>query len=338
MAEKQAKGETMTTTMVGRRAVVGALASLPFVRAARAAAEPLTYLFPAPSFLPAFIPHHLAQSRGYFADNKVEVNFHVGRGGADTAKQVAVSNADLGGGVGETSLIVRSNGLPVRSVALLGGKSLFQVAARRASGITSIKDLRGKKVGVIGYQDTGYYSLLAVLASAGLTRSDLSVEAVGNAGMTQLMIASSLDAIMSTPDWTAIIEAAGVKLTFFPIEPYFKAMEQAVFASDQFIAKRPDTARGFVGALLRAVKDCMDDPASAARDFVAAVPEQAGKAALIETTLKLYVRDVYPTVPAKDLGQFDPARLAKIEDFYLAKQLIAHPVPVQDLYTNAFVS
>jgi len=177
-------------------AVTGLLAA-PAVRRARAT-EPVSFLFPAPAFLPAFVPHHLAMKRKYFAAEGVEVTFHTGRGGADVAKQVAVGNMDLGGGVGETAMIVRANGLTVKGVALLGGGPLFQIACRKAANIKTLDDLRGKKVGVIGYQDTSYYALLGVLAARGMHRPDLEIQAVGAAGITQLMIAGSLDAIMAT--------------------------------------------------------------------------------------------------------------------------------------------
>ena len=323
---------------ISRRAVVGGLMSFPAIHAARAADQALTYLFPAPSFLPAFVPHQIAQKRGYFRGAGLNVTFQTGRGGADSAKQVAVGNADLGGGVGETTMIVRANGLPVRAVALLGGKPIFQIAARQAAKIGAVKDLRGKKIGVIGYQDTGYYALLAVLASNGLKRSDVQIEAVGPAGMTQLIIAGSLDAIMATPDWADTIEAAGVPLTYFPIDAIFPAMAQAVFSSDQFIARNPDATRAFVGALLHALRDCMEDPVAAARDFVAAVPQQAGKEAEITRILRRYDTDVYPTTPAKDLGRFDPERLRTVQKFYIDSAIIQKAVPIEDLYTNAFVS
>lgn len=315
---------------------VGGLLTLPGLRAARAA-EAVTYLFPAPSFLPAFIPHQLAQARGYFAAEGVAVTFQTGRGGADVAKQVAVGNADLGGGVGETSMIVRANGLPVRGVALLGGRAVFQIAARKAANIKGIEDLRGKKVGVIGYEDTGYYALLGVLAAKGMRRADLSIQSVGAAGMTQLMIAGSLDAIMAVPDWTVAIENAGVGLDLFPIEPVFPAMAQAVLTSDATAQKRPDAVRGVVRAILRAVRDCTADPAAAARDYCAAVPQQAGKLDEVAQVLKLYVKDVYPPAPSAPLGAFDPARLATVQAFYLDNKIIQTAVPIPELYTNQFV-
>ena len=165
--------------LISRRTAIGGLMATAALRPAFAAAEPMTYLFPAPAFLPAFIPFQLAQKRNYFGANNLAVTFETGRGGADVAKQVGVGNASLGGGVGETSMIVRPNDLPVRAVALLGQKPLFQLVTRKAAKVEKIADLHGKKLGVIGYQDTGYYALLAVLAASGIKRTDLEIQAVG---------------------------------------------------------------------------------------------------------------------------------------------------------------
>jgi NitT/TauT family transport system substrate-binding protein len=323
--------------MITRRAALGGLVATAAIRPAFAAPEKVTYLFPAPAFLPAFLPFQLALKRGYFAKNNVEVTFQTGRGGADVAKQVGVGNADIGGGLGETTMIVRPNDLPVRAVAQLGSHPLFQLVTRKESGVKKIDDLKGKKLGVIGYQDTSYYSLLAVLAANNIKRDQLEIQAVGPAGVTQLMIAKSLDGIMTTPEWADAIETAGIALDRFPIEKTFPAMAQAIITSDKMIKDRPQAVRGFVHAVLQAVRDCMADPTAAAKDYVAAVPQHAGKETEIERILRSYVKNVYATEPASALGTFDPKRIATIQKFYLENQIIQTAVPVADLYTNDFV-
>jgi NitT/TauT family transport system substrate-binding protein len=323
---------------ITRRTALGVILTSAALGSSRAATEHVTYLFPAPSFLPAFMPFHIALKRGYFAANDVAVTFEVGHGGADVAQQVGAGNANLGGGLGETSMIVRPNGLPVRAVAQLGSHPLFKLVTRQASNVKALTDLRGKKLGVIGYQDTGYYALLAVLASSGIKRAELKIEAVGPAGVTQLMIAKSLDGIMATPEWAIAIEDAGVPLDYFSIERIFPAMAQAILASDTIIEQRPAAVGGFVKAVMRALRDCIADPASAARDFVTALPQQAGKTALMERILRRYVTQVYVTDPPSALGTFDPARLRTVQKFYLENKIIQKAVPVDELYTNAFVT
>jgi ABC-type nitrate/sulfonate/bicarbonate transport system substrate-binding protein len=85
----------------------------------KAQAEDVTYLLPAPPFLPAFAPWMLAKARGYYKDEGLNVKFQTARGGVDVAKQVGAGNAVIGGGLGDTPVIVRPNGIPVKAVAVL---------------------------------------------------------------------------------------------------------------------------------------------------------------------------------------------------------------------------
>ncbi|RMF36094.1 MAG: ABC transporter substrate-binding protein [Alphaproteobacteria bacterium] len=303
-----------------------------------AANEKLVYLFPAPDFLPAFAPFQLAKGKGYFAEEGLDVEFRVGKGGADVAKQVALGNADLGGGIGDTPIIVRANGLKVRGVALLGGRSLTRLAWRADSGIKGPADLKGKRIGVMSFQDTTYYNMLGVLASAGLSKSDAELQAVGPGGIIQLTISGDLDAISAVPEWIGAIRAAGVKLDSMPIDEIFPAMAQAVLASDDVIARRPEAIRGFVRALTRAIKDIMADPKAAAAEYVRIVPRHADKEAAIAAVMAAYAEGVYATEPGTPFGAFDPARLKAVQDFYIANGIVREAVPIEDLYTNDFVA
>jgi NitT/TauT family transport system substrate-binding protein len=114
--------------------------SLAAPSAARAA-EAVTYLFPAPPSLPAFGPIQLAKGRGYFTEAGIDLNFAVGRGGVDVAKQVGAGNAPLGGIVADGPIMVRQNGVPIKIVATFGGKGFMQLVVREDSGITKPSDL-----------------------------------------------------------------------------------------------------------------------------------------------------------------------------------------------------
>src|SRR5262249_26324589 len=96
------------------RAAAGALVGVVLATADARAADAITYLFPAPPSLPAFGPIRLAQGKGYFKQADIEVQFAVGRGGVDVAKQVGAGNAPLGGIVADGPILVRSNGVPIK--------------------------------------------------------------------------------------------------------------------------------------------------------------------------------------------------------------------------------
>jgi ABC-type nitrate/sulfonate/bicarbonate transport system substrate-binding protein len=97
-----------------------AIAALPH---SALALERVTYLLPALIFLPAFGPWIVSRQRGYYAAEGLEINFETTRGGADVAKQIGVGNAVIGGAMGDTPIIVRGNGVPVRSVASLSARA-----------------------------------------------------------------------------------------------------------------------------------------------------------------------------------------------------------------------
>src|SRR5204863_7126445 len=83
--------------------------------------EEVNYLMPAAPTLPSFIPWVLAQQRGYYANEGLKVTYQVARGGVDVAVQVGAGNAPVGGGIGETTIITRAQGIPAKVVAVLGG-------------------------------------------------------------------------------------------------------------------------------------------------------------------------------------------------------------------------
>src|SRR3954470_11883243 len=327
-------------TRISRRLLVasgaafglGALAAPAFSQAP----EKITYLFPAPPVLPAFGPIQLAQGKGYFTQAGLDVSFAVGRGGVDVAKQVGAGNAPLGGIVADGPIMVRGNGVPVKIVAVFGGKGFMQLVVREDSGIEKPADLKGKTITVMSFQDTTFYALLGLLASVGLTQNDVNVQQVGPVGVWQFVAEGKSQGMAGVPDWIPPVQAAGVKVKIIPTETFFPHMAQAIAASDDIIKQKPEMSRRFVKAALRGMKDMMDNPDKAADEFVSFVPEWKGKENQVKYAFNMYAKDVYPG--QKVLGEMNADRLSKLQDFYLAKGFIQKATPLNELYTNEFVS
>jgi NitT/TauT family transport system substrate-binding protein len=297
--------------------------------------EKITYLFPAPPILPAFGPIQIAKGKGYFSQAGLDVTYAVGRGGVDVAKEVGAGNVPLGGIVADAPIVVRQNGVPVKIVALFGGKGFMQLVVRADSGIQKPADLKGKTITVMSYQDTTFYALLGLLASAGLTQSDVDIQAAGPVGVWQLVASGKSVGMAGVPDWIPPVEAAGVAVRVLPTDEFFPHMAQAIAASDQIIKDRPELVRSFVKAALHGMKDIMDDPDKSAADFVKFVPEWTGKENQVREAFTYYDKLVYPG--QKVLGAVDPERMTKLQDFYLAKGIIQKKTPVDELFTNQFV-
>jgi NitT/TauT family transport system substrate-binding protein len=300
-----------------------------------AALDRVTYLLPAPIFLPAFGPWIIARERGYYTAEGLEVNFETARGGADVAKQVGVGNAVVGGAMGDTPIIVRGNGVPVRSVAVLGGQGLMQLVVYSDSGIKGPADLKGKTVNVTGYQETTYYATLGMLAAVGLSKDEVNIQAVGPANIWKFFLAHKADAMAGVPDFIAEVERAGAKVTVVPSSKYFQSMGQAILASDQTIKERPDLVRKLVRATLRGMKDIIDDPAGAAVDYTKAVPQRRGQEKHVQRVFELYKQYVYGG--QRVLGEMNRDQLQKLQDFYVKQGIAQSALPVDELFTNEFV-
>ena len=311
------------------------LALLTFFVSPAFALEDVTYLFPAPPILPAFGPIQLAKGKGYFEANGLNVRFAVGRGGVDVATQVGAGNAPLGGIVADGPIVVRQNGVPIKVVAVFGGKGFMQLVVRDDSGISKPADLKGKTITVMSYQDTTYYALLGLLASVGLSKDDVDIQSAGPTGVWESVATGKSVGMAGVPDWIPPVEAAGVKVKILPSDQFFPHMAQGIGASDKTIKENPELIRKFVTAALHGMKDIMDDPDKAADDFVKFVPEWKGKEATVKAAFKYYALLVYPG--QKQLGEVRVERLTQLQDFYLAKGIIKKKSPVDELYTNAFL-
>lgn len=297
----------------------------------------VTYLLPAPQFLVAFAPMNLADARGYFEEEGLAVEFITVRGGAEVATQVGAGNAPVGGGIGDTSIIVRPNGVPVKSVAVLGGGALTAVVARGDRDIDELADLEGATISVQSFQDTTFYSLLGAMGTAGLTQGDADIQAHGPAGVWQLFVSGEVDAMSAVPDWIVLAESQGVDVVRLSSTDLFPSMAQAIIANDAAIEESPEVVGGVVRAILRGVEDIMADPEAAAEDLIAYLQanEFPVEPASVLPILEAYAETVYSGQEV--LGMSDAARYEAVQSFYAEAGIIRRETPVEDLFTNQFV-
>ena len=329
---------TCMTRRFGCASVLAAALMAAVPLSIRAQAQPLqeiTYLLPAPGTLPAFGPWMLAQAKGYYKAEGLDVKFVAARGGVDVAKQVGAGNAVIGGAIGDTPIIARAQGIPVKAVAVLGAGSLMQLVSHKEERIESPRELKGKTVTVLAYTDTTYYALLGMLSKVGLTKNDVNIQAAGPAGVWQQFAAKKAVAMAGVPDWTVMVMDAGSQVDILPADVYFKSMAQAILASDETIQKNPQLIQKLVRATLKGMRDIMANPKDAAAVYVKHVPVHQGKEASMQKTFEMFNQYVY--AKQKVPGLMDEARLAELQKFYVTNGVVPKEVPVKDLYTNQFV-
>jgi NitT/TauT family transport system substrate-binding protein len=305
------------------------------LRSPSIARTPVTYLLPAAIDQPAFAPWIIAKQLRYYAEDGYDVSFVSVDSGVAVARQIGSGRAAIGGALGDTPIIVRGTGVKVKAIAALGGGSLTVIVAGRDRGIYTLRDLRGKHVMVLSFEDTTYHVLLGALAAVSLRDSDVRIETAGPETIVQRVIAGSADACACVPDWQVTISNARPGAVVLPTDDVFPSMAQAILASDHAIAEQPAMLHRIVSDTLRGMRFIMNDPHKAADVYVQAMPRMRGGQAVLEQIFRAYIERTYNGQTV--LGRIDSSRLAALQNFYLQQGFIQESAPVEELYSNEFV-
>lgn len=126
--------------------------------------------------------------------------------GSNKANEALRSGAiDVGSTAGSAALLARSNGSPIQVIDLYSQPEWSALVTRTDTGISSVKDLAGKKVAVTKGTDP-YFFLLQALEEAGVSPDEVTIEQLQHAdGRTALNQGtvdawSGLDPIMASAE------------------------------------------------------------------------------------------------------------------------------------------
>ena len=197
----------------------------------------------------------------------IKVEEHVFAKGPDVMQAILAGELDVGATASEAAIQGRANGAPIYVVAGFA-KGGARLVARPDSGIKSIKDLKGKKVGVTR---GGIHEVLlaAELSQAGLSFSDqpgkdVQLVFLAFADLNQALLGKNLDAIMQSEPQSsqAINKGYGVEV----MKPYDTPIGEPVrtmVMSEQFYTTRRATAAKFMNCFVQATKSFIDDKSTA---------------------------------------------------------------------------
>src|SRR5882724_13033419 len=123
-----------------------ALATLVALAAAEASAQKLTFTL---NWVAGgdHAPYFYAQKMGWYKDAGVNVEFETGRGSAASAQKVAAGSSQLGLSDMAGVVLFRGKGLDLVGLMNVYANSPQGLYWLKSSGIKSVKDLAGKKIG-----------------------------------------------------------------------------------------------------------------------------------------------------------------------------------------------
>jgi NitT/TauT family transport system substrate-binding protein len=204
-----------------------------------------------------------AQELGYFAEENIEFEYVTGQGSGDALKQLLAGNGDIAFAGPEGVFLAVDQGADVVAIYNTYPQNAFVLVAKRESGIQTVADLKGKKIGVLSMASGGRYNTTTLLSTAGLTENDVELVAVGPAPTA--FLEGQVDAFMMLSTSASRL-AQTMDLVQFPVAQHVN-LPTDVFVVTREVYEDPAKLRPIIRALRAIVKGTelmIEDPEQAA--------------------------------------------------------------------------
>jgi NitT/TauT family transport system substrate-binding protein len=210
----------------------------------------------------------LAQDKGYFAKEGLEVTLDAGDGSANVVNRLASGAYEIG--FGDVGAVIRFNvqnpDKRVRAV-YQDAPSDLAVVTLKGRGITKAKDLEGKTLGApVG--DAAFKMFPAFIDATKINAGTIKWEHMAPNLREAMLIQGKVDAITANEQtaWSSL-STAGIKdddMIFIRFsEQGVNIINIGLMATDKIIRERPQIVKGVVAAMNRGYQDCLANPEAA---------------------------------------------------------------------------
>ncbi|NNM71766.1 ABC transporter substrate-binding protein [Enterovirga aerilata] len=212
-----------------------------------------------------YLPLTIAERRGFFKEEGLDVEINDFGGGAKSLQALIGGSVDVVTGAYEHTIRMQAKGQEIQAVCELGRFPAIVIAVKteKAGEIKTIADLKGRKVGVTAPGSSTAITMQYALVKAGLRPNDVAFIGVGGgAGAVAAMQKGEIDAISHLDPVIAKLEGDGaIKVlidtrTESGTKELFGGSNPAavVYLKKDFIAANPNTTQRLVNAHVKALK------------------------------------------------------------------------------------
>jgi NitT/TauT family transport system substrate-binding protein len=228
-----------------------------------------------------YLPLTVAEQRGYFKDEGLDLEVVDFSGGSRALAAVVGGSADVVSGAFEHTVNMQAKGQFMRAFVLQGRapQIVLGVNPKTMPGFKTVADLKGKKVGVTAPGSSTNVMVNFILAKAGLKPSDVSIIGVGAGnGAVAAMRTGQIDALSNLDPIISLLQRSGdLKIVadtrvVAEADQVFGGPMPAgcLYTPQSFIDKNPGTVQAMANAIVRANKWIQ---AAGPGDIINAVPE-----------------------------------------------------------------
>ncbi|RDI96739.1 ABC transporter substrate-binding protein [Meiothermus sp. QL-1] len=283
-----------------------------------------------------FAPFYLGVVEGLYAQRGLEVEFQHGFV-TELYPLLAQGRLDFVVGDAEDVIVLRAQNpqaTPFKYVMAMYQSVPNAIFSLAEKNIRSVRDLRGKTLGMPGMFGVSLTSLQAMLRAAGLKESDLRIVQIGFT-QAEAVVSGRVDAAMGfINNEPVFLQARGVRLNVIPAGPYNKSPGNGVITTDR-VLENPELVRRFLAASQEGLARTLADPRrgfEAARRYVPNLGEE--RMAVLRASVRLYQS---PYTRRMGLGFSSPEAWASSLNLLKQTGRVQTELPPTAFYTNDFL-
>ena len=215
-------------------------------------------------------PLHLGISKGFFAEENIEVEVVNTTGGAAAVPGVVSGEFDFAFGNVVSLIVARSQNLPLKAIAEGNsstgeqGKDFGGIVVPADSPITSAAELAGKTVAVNNLKNIGDTTVRASIRKAGGDPSGVKFVELAFPDMPAAVTGKRVDAAWIVEPFFTVAQDQGAKViasNFVDTAPNLTIA--AYFTTEKTVQQKADLTRRFTAAIEKSLKYAQENPAEA---------------------------------------------------------------------------
>ncbi len=266
--------------------VLCALASSSWAAAAR---TKIVVVVPHRILFTVALPIYVAQEKGFYKENNIDVDAVFTRGGGENVQAVVSGDAQIGLGTGTLAVIsafVKKAPIKIAAAEITGLDAIWYVQSK--APIRRLEDLAGKKV---AYSRPGSSTHMGALAIADQIKAKglKPPEVVSLGGIPEVYTAvrtGQADAGWSVPPFQLDLVDKGELRVVVKGDELVSLREitpRVHFVNNSFAAKNPDAVRAFFRAQQRALDYMFENKADTAKIWIRRAEMKYPESAILKT-------------------------------------------------------
>jgi NitT/TauT family transport system substrate-binding protein len=282
------------------------------------------------------VVYFLAQEKGWFQEQDLEVDMTLGTGSMDSVKLTAAGEFDLAEASAGALLKGLTKGLPLKAVAMIYQDSPTVFMVLESSSIKTLKDIVGKKVGV---RPAGavFPEYLALLKINNIDRSKIEEVVIGT-GDAPLFV-GQIDVLPNYVQEKPRYEQKYKKsLRLIKFKDYgLNLYTTAIIAQKETIEKRPDMVAKFIKVVSRTWDYIADGHETEAVDALVKKYPELNRQGLINELAIFLGLSINKETKQNGWGYMTLPRWEQTINTLRAQNILKKDVDPKTCFTDAFI-